>query len=374
MEPKTALTIREARTGLMARSIRGQSSDASRGRQSLAELLKEARIWDAAFTEQPVLPGDLSFTQGGLRIAGEVVPLSGVACKKLITQAKAPAWYFAKRSAQLRAVALQEHLNEGAFGQRPCVIRNQGSVATIARGELVDLSFSEVLGATLEVSEQRGEPLFVARIGVEEQRIEVELVSATQVMDVRPGDVIQAGVEIIHERYGSVPTQIHSFVYRLVCSNGQTRKECGANKDLTRARRLPVTMPNARELQMDEIRRLVRQTLQGMGQQMEELRRSAERPADVPELLLRWLQRARISPRAMMPRLLEAWLREGSEATQFVAINALTRVGTHDTSLSDRQRRVLSALGGLLAFSHVHICPRCFSVLGSGSDESEDAA
>ena len=93
-----------------------------------------------------------------------------------------------------------------------------------------------------------------------------------------------------------------------------------------------------------------------MGQQMEELRRSAERPADVPELLLRWLQRARISPRAMMPRLLEACLREGSEAAQFGAINALTRVGAHDTSLSDRQRRGAFSIGraaGLFTRAHL---------------------
>jgi hypothetical protein len=76
----------------------------------------------------------------------------------------------------------------------------------------------------------------------------------------------------------------------------------------------------------------------------------------------------------MMPRLLAAWRVEGSETTHYGAVNALTRVGTHDQELSDRQRRVLASLGGLLAFSNVHICPRCFSVLGTASDEAEEAA
>ena len=125
---------------------------------------------------------------------------------------------------------------------------------------------------------------------------------------------------------------------------------------------------------MDQIRRLVGQTLQGLEPQLMEIQATSQRPANVEELLLRWLQRARISPRNIMPRLLEAWRLEGSEATHYGAVNALTRVGTHDPELSDRQRRVLASLGGLLAFSNVHICPRCFSVLGNGNDEADEAA
>ena len=64
-----------------------------------------------------------------------------------------------------------------------------------------------------------------------------------------------------------------------------------------------------------------------------------------------------------MDRLLRAWRDEGAEDTYYAAVNALTWVASHDSELSNRQRRVLSLLGGMLAFSGVHICPRCFSVL-----------
>jgi hypothetical protein len=67
----------------------------------------------------------------------------------------------------------------------------------------------------------------------------------------------------------------------------------------------------------------------------------------------------------MMPRLLAAWRTEGEENSHYGAVNALTRVATHDLDLSERQRRVLASLAGILAFSEVHVCPRCFSVLGS---------
>jgi hypothetical protein len=343
-------------------------------RQPLTDLVDDARIWDARLTEEHARPSDLAFTPNGLTVAGQQMVVSCSAWKKLLKKAGAPVGYFGKRTPSLRAAALQEHLRGGVFGSKPRLVFRDGELATIARGELVDLTFGDVLKATLDVCEGRDERLFVTRIGRSEERLSLELISSSAIVDVRPGDVVKAGIEIIHERYGVTATQIQSFIYRLVCSNGMTRKECVSNEGIARTRRLPVTLTSARELQVEQIRRLVGQTLQGLEPQLMEIRATSERPANVEELLLRWLQRARIAPRNMMPRLLAAWRVEGSETTHYGAVNALTRVGTHDQELSDRQRRVLASLGGLLAFSNVHICPRCFSVLGTASDEAEEAA
>lgn len=342
-------------------------------RQPLTDLLIESRAWDAELLEVPVGPSALTFNAGGVCVEGQQFGVSEETWKKVLRKVGAPARYFKKRTPELRALALQEHLKEGAFGGKPSVIFRGNALATICSGELIDLSFSEVLGAALDACRERNEELFVARIGRSEERLSLELIGSSATIDVRPGDVVKAGIEIIHERYGANATQIQAFIYRLVCLNGMTRKECVSNDNLARTRRLPVTLASARELQIEQIRRLVGQTLQGLEPQLMEIRATSERPANVEELLLRWLQRARIAPRTMMPRLLEAWRLEGSEATHYGAVNALTRVGTHDSELSDRQRRVLASLGGLLAFSNVHICPRCFSVLGNGSDEAEEA-
>ena len=74
-----------------------------------------------------------------------------------------------------------------------------------------------------------------------------------------------------------------------------------------------------------------------------------------------------------MDRALAAWRAEGAEETVWAAVNALTRVATHDPELSMRQRRVLSLLGGLLAYSGVHICDRCFSVLSAPAQSGATA-
>ena len=342
--------------------------------QSLTDLVEDAHIWDARLSEDHVHPSEIAFCPEGVSVGGRQIPMNHKAWQNLLTKAGAPATYFEKRTPELRAAALQEHFEDGAFGREPRLIFRDGELATMASGELIDLSFSDVLGATVEACEQRGERLFVAKIGRDDERLELELISSSAAINVRRGDVVKAGIEIVHERYGVMATQIQAFIYRLVCSNGMTRRECVSNNGIARTRRLPATLASARELQLDQIRRLVGQTLQGLEPQMQELRLTSERPADVQELLLRWLQRARIAPRTMMPRLLEAWRLEGSEATHYGAVNALTRVATHDQQLSRRQRRALASLGGLLAFSNVHICPRCFSVLGSGTEGREDAA
>jgi hypothetical protein len=84
---------------------------------------------------------------------------------------------------------------------------------------------------------------------------------------------------------------------------------------------------------------------------------------DVDGLLTRWVERARLSGRHILPLLRRAWEEEGAEATTYGAVNAFTRAGTHANELTLRQRRALLALGGLLAFRRVHLCPRCFSMV-----------
>jgi hypothetical protein len=151
-----------------------------------------------------------------------------------------------------------------------------------------------------------------------------------------------------------------------------TRRECVSCDGIVRTRKLAVDYPNGREIQTSQIRRLTLKNWNGLQSQLEALRATSERPANVEELLNSLLRRARISPQQMMPRLLAAWQVEGAENSRYAAVNALTRVATHDTELSTRQRRALSALGGVLAFSTVHLCDKCYSLLttlrGSAND------
>lgn len=223
----------------------------------------------------------------------------------------------------------------------------------------------------------------MSQIDHDNGRLELDLVSSAKSLEVRRGDVVKAGLHIVHSRYRGEATQVHAFVYRLVCANGMTRRECVSGNGIVRTRKLPADHPRAKELLLDQIRRLTAQTWAKLELQLAELQAANERRANVHQLLRQWLQRARISTKVtegrdiestrqtVMDRLLDAWRTEGAEDTYYAAVNALTFVGTHDPELSLRQRRVLSLLGGLLAFSGVHICPRCFSVLSDSAQVHE---
>jgi hypothetical protein len=338
---------------------------------TLSTLITASANWDAEFSEIRLNPDDLRFQPDGILYRGEVIRLDQSARTRAFNRIGAPNSYLEKHTPQFQAAALSEHATRGDFGGRPTLVLSNGELVTIAKGELLSLSNSDTIRAVQDALGTEGETLAVAKIGRDPERLDVELVSPSKAITVRPGDVVQSGLHIVHHRFGNQATVIEAFIHRLICSNGMTRREC-VRDGLMRTRKLPVDFPNNRELQMNQIRRLTQQNWNGLQTQLEALRATSERPARVEELLTRWLQRARISVRAMMPRLRAAWREEGAEDTHYGAVNALTRVATHHRDLSERQRRVLASLAGLLAFAEVHICERCFSVLTrSAADTAE---
>jgi hypothetical protein len=272
-------------------------------------------------------------------------------------------------------------LQQEAFGKRVKAVIRDGQLFTLLSDELVELNHTEVLQAMTDSLGMAADNLIVSRIGHFDGHFQAEIISESKTLEVRSGDVVKAGFFISHHRYGGEATQIQPFVHRLVCSNGMTRKECLSADGIVRTRRLPISHPRAKELMIEQIRHLTSRTWGMLEQVLTEFRATTERRVDVPKVLTQWLQRARISTRVtgdghslqtVMDRLLSAWRAEGAEDTMYGAVNALTRVGTHDQELSVRQLRTLSLLGGLLAYSARHICPRCFTVLSANSHAPEE--
>lgn len=341
-------------------------------------LVAAAETWDAAFTEIPVNPQELEFKPDGVMCGGALFRTDQESRKRLFDKIGAPGQYLAKHSSGLQAAALAEHSARGDFGQKPRLVLRDGGLVTIVRGELSALSNAAVIKAVHEgvqiESRIESERLVVTRIAHDADRLDVELVCPSKDIAVRPGDIVQSGLHIVHERFGSQATLIEAFMYRLICTNGMTRRECVRDGlPRPRTRRLPADFRNSRELQMKQIRRLAFRNWYFLRSKLEALQATSERPADVEKLLTRYLQQARISINNMMPRLLAAWREEGAENTHYGAVNALTRVATHDNSLSERQRRTLASLAGLLAFAELHICELCFSVLSRSAVEISHA-
>jgi hypothetical protein len=344
------------------------------------DLAARAAALDEEFSETETLPVEhFKVSAGGLIFDGNSLPIDGNARGRLLAKVRAPIGYLKNRSTNLQLDALREHLEQGDFGSTPKVVTRRGELFTISHGELIELTHSEVLGAIGDSLGRESGGLFVSKIEEADGQLELELVSTSKSLEIRPGDVVKAGLHVQHSRYGDQATQIQTFIFRLICSNGMTRRECVSREGIVRTRRLANDHPGGKDLLLDQIRRLTARTWKQLEPQLAELSATSERKADVPQVLKQWLQRARMSTRVsddgqvrtMMDRLLSAWRDDGAEDTYYGAVNALTRVGSHDPELSSRQRHALSLLGGLLAFSGVHICPRCFSLLSFGDRPPE---
>ena len=329
---------------------------------TMRTLIAVSEGWDNELTEIPITAAQLHFDIDGIPHDGELIRIAQETRTRLFEKIGAPARYLEKHTPRFQATALAEHAGRGDFGPKPSLVVRNGELVTVARGDLFALSNAAMLRAVAEGVGDYAETLLMTDIERDAEGLNISLISPSKEIAVRPGDVVQSGLHIVHERFGNQATVIEAFIYRLICSNGMTRRECVPN-GIKRTRKLPIDFPNNRELQMDQVRQLTRQNWNGLQAQLGALRASSERPAHVEELLSRWLQRGRLFSDSIMQRLLSAWRNEGSENTQYGAVNALTAVATHDRDLSERHRRALATLAGLLAFSEVHICERCFSVL-----------
>jgi len=349
------------------------------------DVVARAKRWDADFSESDSVPIErLEVTDGAFIFDRNSIPIDQDTRNRLFGKVRAPVAYLEKRSINLQMIALRDHIRQECFGRALKPVLRDGQLFTFRSDNLVELAHLDVLNAVAESVGKDIDTLNLSRIDYADGRLEMDLVSPAKAVEIRRGDVVTAGLHIDHSRYSDQATQIQAFVYRLVCENGMTRRECVSADGIVRIRKLPASHPRGRELLLDQVRRLTARTWQNLEPQLLELRATSERRADVPQLLRQWIQRARFSTRTTRPnrtrraptvmdRLLAAWRDSGAEETYYSAVNALTWVGSHDPELSQRQRRTLSMLGGMLAFSGVHLCPRCFSVLSGAAQNSTEA-
>jgi hypothetical protein len=288
---------------------------------------------------------------------------------RLCQRIGAPSDYFRRLSGALRADLFQHHFRVRSFSDRKLtsdnstLISREGVFLDLARGDLFRLPAGDALEAVREGVGADAPTLEVKAIHLHDETIVADIVSPRLAEEVRRGDVIQSGIRIRHSLLGSGATAVMAYMVRLVCENGMTHRDCMHYKRSPRTRRIDRNHPNARELQKRQISRLVAETWQTTAARMTSVRRLQDERVDAAMTLEQFLRRSRLHSRRIMQLLLDAWVVEGSESTAFGVLNALTRVATHSSELSERQRQMLGLLAGVFANRQTHICPRCFSVL-----------
>lgn len=336
--------------------------------RALDDVERELRAYEAQFQQDPFPATEIRIKGDRLFAGARELSLDENGKKRLCQRLGAPTVYLERLGNALRTQILQYHLNAGLFADQRLhagnsqIVRRGDVFADLNRDDLYVLGCADVFQALKDGVGDDGSDLYVQSLIITDERIEIDLLSPRRSHEVRVGDVVRGGIHLEHSLFGEQATLVETHIQRLVCRNGLVHRECVNQARGPRTRRLETSHANARELQIDQIRRLVNQTWNGLSPKLHGISTLADQAVDAPAMLEQFLRRGRLHSRFVMEQLRNAWQVEGAEETQFGVLNALTRVATHSTVLTARQRRTLAHLAGIFAHHRTHICPRCFSI------------
>jgi hypothetical protein len=327
---------------------------------------------DQRLTEQVVPLDELTIEPDALSANGQRFDftLRGFEhlCSGFENHPKVPSDYLRSLPSEMQAGLLHYHLGRGfGRGGSVTVFGHGTELAGVGRADLARLTGRDVAEAVLDGMGGRSDELDITRLSIVDDNIQFDAITERAQREVRPGDVVLAGVTVYHSLMADSATKVDGFLHRLVCSNGSIHRECLSAREGPRTRRLSADHPNARDQQRQQIRRLSSEALDNLNRRLDGLRRLTEEPADLRLLAMNWFGRSRLSARRLMPLLEQAHAEEGGENTAFGVMNAFTRVATHRTELSPNIRRVLARMGGMLAFGHSRVCPKCWSLIAASN-------
>lgn len=341
--------------------------------RTLDELDRELAAQEAGLQRCRFPVSEIRVEPGRLIAGRREFLLTDAGERRLCKRFQAPAEYVATIKPSFRALLLQDHLFEGRYAddklsdKNSCLLIRGDTFLDLGRSDLYTLNNATVVEAVREGVGSAAAELEVRGFHVDDESFALDTVSPQLAEEVRPGDILRAGVHVEHSQLNGQATQVMAYVTRLVCKNGMVHREClGQSRSTPRTRRLSVDRPEAKEMQKAQIRKLVAETWGGLKEKLGVIRRLRDKDlSDVRNTLERFLRQAHLYSRALMDSLLVAWEQEGSEKSAFGALNAITRVATHSTELPSWKRQRLARLAGVYANQNVHLCPHCFSILAT---------
>jgi hypothetical protein len=336
----------------------------------LCDALAQVRAQDACLEEVGATADQFAIEDGAVRVGERRFILDSRAIEQLCDwfprRPKAPAAYLASLPSSLCEHVLRVHLCEGFDAGAPVrVFVRDSDLVGIGRADLALLTGSDVLESAFEGVQGRHDDVDISAQPIENNVLRFVMVTYSAETEVRPGDVVRAGIEVTHSLIGDQATKVEGYAHRLICANGAIDRQCFEARRNKRTRRLSSDAPVAREQQKEQIRRLSAEALSRVTQRLGGLRRLTTERADFEHLTSNWLRRSRLSAATLIPRLRRAHAEEGGDQTTYGVMNAFTRVATHDTDLSSNVRAVLARMGGMLGLGHDRLCPRCWSLIAA---------
>jgi hypothetical protein len=215
----------------------------------------------------------------------------------------------------------------------------------------------EIINSSLPVG-LSAEQIDVSRLHNTDTTLSLSCYSPQIGIEPRVGDIINGGVDVHHSTSGEFGTQIRVYLRRKICQNGACTHICEDRKHV-HARRLSSGKFDENDM-INQLERLLIVAWRQIDLKLEATKNLLNKKRVSTEFLNQ--QRTRFSLNNRILRLIERAVTQdeiGPTGTQYDFFNAISRVATHDDSLSLRQQRRLMFMGGEFSQQDVHKCSQC---------------
>lgn len=327
---------------------------------SANDYLKALEYEESSREFLPVAAGTLQLTAGGLLQVGdeslEVVDEARIDLAKL---ARIPGAYFAQIDPELRAVNFNARLPRfhGEDEALEVTVSNNNAVHRVQRPRFWQVRASLAIETLLE-----GVPADTVSNGIRvieyerDRRLDVAVISRALEVEPRKGDIVCGGVHLTIEENGAVQVGPESF--RLVCRNGAMARVCAGGQH--RLRRGHGN--NSDRKFMAALREFGRSAWQDWDHVKMGLEGLARQPLDRGDIghIMRGLRQSPFFISARVANRVEKQLRSNADDLTFYDLhNAITYVGSHDSSVLPQYRYRLRLGAGQLARGRAGVCHEC---------------
>ncbi len=290
-------------------------------------------------------------------------PQGDAALAKLIS---CPGGFFQSVPSDLRATLTNRLLQEEERIrlQQIRVIFKDNQIIGLSDAKLIELSGIEVLRTVLDAmpSAMASQDLEVRSFHITEDALTLKITSQKTATELRAGDLVSAGLSIRHSIAGSHATQVSTYLHRLVCTNGMLVPVCRDDRRL-RVRRLDGCRFSKQEM-FNNLHNICQLAWGQLSDKLQALRALTRERIDPVVILRDIVRRMRLSRE--VAAALHAALEQdelGYDESQMAVINALSRIGSHRTDLSQALRLLLMQAAGVLSQENVHRCPAGLAII-----------
>ena len=338
--------------------------------QNLTQLTQQVRDKYASLRSFILSTQQISLTETGLLNTGKnEFALSREASEQFARFLRIPGDFYLTLESDLRALIFNRRFKakavEGCIGPDIRIMLNQDhhiigyddpkllKISPVALMETINSSLPKGLSA---------QQVEISRLHPTPTTLSFSCYSPQIESQPRVGDIVNGGIDVHHSTSGEFGTQIRCYLRRRICSNGACTHICEDQKNV-RVRRLPNGNFDEGDV-IQQISRLLTQAWAQLDAKLQAIKGLLNKGGLSIDFLRQ--QRTRFSLNNRILREIEIAMHQdelGPTHTQYDLFNAISRVASHDDSLSLRQQRRMMFMAGEFSQQNVHRCSHCGSWL-----------